>query len=149
MGKLSLLIISGAVAIASPCYAQSIQLPGEFAPGTSMGFGARGTTWTPVTSSTPLPTAAKQEAYTLVSANEPTAPVTVYGGHYVVTQSCASYGTVTLRYRGPDGATMTPLISRTSADFAGGTLVAIGSNAIVDATLSNTTGCNVQIARLP
>ena len=129
--------------------AQTVRLPGNFAPGSSMGFGAADDAWTPVTEATPLPTAPKREAYTLVSANAPAAPATVYGGQYVVTQGCAAYGTVTVRYRGPDGATMLPLLSRGASDSNGGTIVALGSAAMIDATVSGTTGCNVQIARLP
>lgn len=135
--------------VGSGAGAQSVRLPGNFAPGASIGYGAADDNWTAVTEATPLPTAPKQESYVLVSANASTGPATLYGGTYVVTQGCAGYGTVTLRYRGPDGATMLPLLSRTASDSSGGTVVALGSNAMVDATLVGTTGCNVQIARLP
>jgi hypothetical protein len=129
--------------------AQTVSLPGGYAPGSAVGYGAPDAPFVPVTPTTPLPTAPKQEAFTLVAANEPAAPVVLYGGSYVLTQGCASYGAVTLRYRGPDGGSMVVLATKTAADAAGGTVYAFGSNAYVDAAVSGTTGCNVQIARLP
>lgn len=97
---------------------------------------------------TPLPVAGKQEAVALVSANTATAPATLYGGTYVLNQLCTAYGTVALRYRGPDGATMLPLIMKAAADTAG-TAVQFGSGQVVDVALSGTTGCNVTLSRIP
>lgn len=129
--------------------AQSVRLPGGFVPGAGVGYGAAGDSWTAVTAATPLPVAAKAEAFQLVTANVASAPVTVYGGSYVVAQACAGYGTVTVRYRGPDGGAMLPLLTRTAADAAGGTLVSLGTATTIDATVTGTTGCNVSLSRVP
>ena len=136
-------------ASAAPVAAQDVRLPGRLAPGAAIGFGAEGTSWTPVTPATPLPVADRQESFALVVANSSAAPATVYGGRYVVTQNCASYGTVSVRYRGPDGVAMATLFARTAADAGGGTLVTLGSNAVVDATVADATGCNVSLSRVP
>lgn len=103
------------------------------------------------TASAPLPvlTINRTEAFQLATANTATAPVTLIGGAYVFTQTCSGYGSVTLRYRGPDGATMTSMLSKTAADTAGGTIASFGNGAIVDVALSGTTGCNVTLARIP
>jgi hypothetical protein len=91
----------------------------------------------------------KQEVFALVAANVPSAPATVTGGSYILTQDCSAYGSLTLRYQGPDGATMTALLTKTSTDIGGGTLVSLGSAQVVDVTLSGTTGCNAKLARNP
>ena len=102
-----------------------------------------------VSSTYPMPTAAKQESVTLIAANTPASAATVYGGNYAFSQTCSAYGTLTLRYRGPDGATMLTLVSKTASDSTGATLVQLGSNAVVDATVSGTTGCNATLSRVP
>lgn len=101
-----------------------------------------------------LPTAsalaqtALRERVQLITANATTGPVQVYGGTYVVTQSCTTYGTVTVRYRDPAGA-MLVLFTKTTADTGGGTQVTLGSDAVMDATVTGTAGCNVSAARVP
>lgn len=89
------------------------------------------------------------EVFSLVAANTPAAAATVYGGAYVLAQACTSYGTVTVRYRGPDGATMLPLLSKTAPDAGGGTLLSLGSGAVIDATITGGAGCNVSLSRVP
>lgn len=105
----------------------------------------------PITPAAPLPvlTINRTESFQLVTANTASAPATLIGGAYVFTQTCSGYGSVTLRYRGPDGATMTPMVSKTAADTSGGTIASFGNGAIVDVVLSGTTGCNVTLARIP
>lgn len=134
----------------APVAAQSrVQTPGGTAPGTSVGYGAKDGAWTPVTTATPLPTGGKQESFVLVASNTPASPVTAYGGTYVFSQACSAYGTLSLRYRGPDGATMMAMLSKTAADTAGGTMIALGTNAVIDATVSGTTACNATLTRIP
>lgn len=97
----------------------------------------------------PLPVSGRQELLTLITANAPAAPVAVYGGTYVYSQGCTAYGSLTLRYRGPDGVTMITMVTKTASDNAGGTLLSLGTNAIVDVAISGTTGCNATLARIP
>lgn len=105
----------------------------------------------PTTASAPLPvlTINRAETFQLATANTPSAPVTLVGGSYILAQSCAAYGSVSLRYRGPDGGAMVAMVTKTAADSAGGTLVQLGGGAIVDVSLSGTTGCNVSLTRVP
>lgn len=103
----------------------------------------------PIDISNPLPVSGRQELITLATANVPATAVAVYGGTYVFSQGCASYGTLTLRYRGADGATMITMVTKTASDNAGGTLLSLGTNAIVDVAISGTTGCNATLARIP
>lgn len=102
-----------------------------------------------VSTAEPLPTTSRVETFRLATANVPGNAATLFGGSYVLTQACASYGTVTLRYLGPDGTTMTAMLTKTASDSAGGTLVSLGASAIVDVTLAGTTGCNVTLSRIP
>ncbi|WP_153006114.1 hypothetical protein [Sphingomonas sanguinis] len=104
---------------------------------------------TPIDILNPLPVAGRQEAVTLATANVAAPAAKVYGGTYVFNQGCGAYGSVALRYRAADGATMITLVTKTSADSAGGTLLSLGTNTIVDVALSGTTGCNVTLARIP
>ncbi|WP_343528769.1 hypothetical protein [Sphingomonas sp.] len=90
-----------------------------------------------------------REAFQLASGNTASSPATLFGGAYVLTQGCTTYGTVTLRYRGPDGVTMIGMVSKTAADSGGGTVVSFGGGAIVDVSLSGTAGCNVALSRVP
>lgn len=145
-GVLALACLStGAVAQSLP----PIAAPSNIIPPAGVAFNAADGTPRIATPSTPLPVAARGEAFQLVTANVPIAPVTLAGGNYVLTQLCATYGSIALRYRGPDGATMIQLVSKTAADSGGGTVLAFGTNAIVDAALSGTTGCNATLARIP
>lgn len=132
--------------------AKSVQSPGGYAPVSAPCVQQADGSCVPVNGDAPLPVTGHQEAAQIVSANVARAPQTVYGGIYTLMQSCASYagGMLTLRYRGPDGVTMMPLLSRTETDTGGGTLITLGSNAVVDVTLpTGATGCNAMLARVP
>lgn len=102
-----------------------------------------------VSPSTPLPVAGRQELVTLATANAASAPATLYGGTYVLNQACSAYGTLTLRYRSPDGVTMLSLSSKTAPDSGGGTTLQFGSGQVVDVALANTTGCYATLSRVP
>ena len=146
--------LAGAMALAccsAGAGAQSlppIVAPSNIVPPAGVAFtGADGKTYI-ATPAMPLPVAGKQESAALVSANMPAAAVTLYGGSYVLSQLCATYGSVTLRYRAADGVTMTPLVTKIAAD-AVATVLQFGSGAVVDATVTGTTGCNVTLSRIP
>lgn len=93
-------------------------------------------------------TAGRQEVARLATANTAAAGMAIYGGNYILNQACSTYGTVAFRYRGPDGTTMTTLLTRAGAENAG-TLVQLGSGQFVDVVLTGTTGCNVTLSRIP
>lgn len=98
---------------------------------------------------TGVPTGAgRQEVVQLVANNTAAPAAPMFGGKYIMTQACTAYGSVTLRYRGPDGTTMVALATKTAAE-AGGTTVELGSKQVVDVALTGTTGCNVTLARVP
>lgn len=145
----------GAMALAclsAPGLAQTslpqIVPPSTIIPPAGVAFvGADGKTYI-AAPATPLPVAGKQESAALVTANAPAAAVTLYGGSYVLNQLCATYGSVALRYRAADGVTMTPLVTKVAADTVA-TVVQFGSGAVVDATVSASTGCNVTLSRIP
>lgn len=132
-------------------HAQSkpVAAPGSFVPQGAIAYGASGAVATPVTPTSPLPVMTRGESFQLITANASAPAAGLVGGAYVFTQLCTGYGTVTLRYRGPDGATMIALLSKTAADSGGGTILSFGSNAIVDVTVSGTTGCNATLAKMP
>ncbi|QPT08571.1 hypothetical protein [Sphingomonas paucimobilis] len=92
--------------------------------------------------------AGRQEVAQLATSNTASPAVTMFGGTYIMTQACTAYGSVVLRYRGPDGSTMVPLLTKTAGE-AGGTTVQLGSKQVVDVALTSTTGCNVTLARVP
>ncbi len=147
--------IALAICLAAPAAAQTYPLSaspeGWARPTVPCVYDPIAKTCAPITPSAPLPvlTTNRTETIQLATANTAAAPVTLIGGSYVFTQGCATYGTVTLRYRGPDGATMTAMLSKTAADSGGGTIASFGTGAIVDVTLSGTTGCNATLARIP
>lgn len=91
----------------------------------------------------------KQEAFPLIAANVPSAPATVFGGNYILEQTCTAYGTVTIQRLGPDGTTYLTIASYTASDTMGGHALAFGSLAKVRMTVSGTTGCNALLARVP
>ena len=130
-------------------WAQTVTLPSGNAPGYAIGYGTSGGPYVAVDSANPLPVGGKQEGFALVAANTPSVAQTVYGGDYILAQACGAYGTVALQVRGPDGATFQTIVSKTAADAPGGTGVALGSAAVVQATVSGTTGCNVTLSRVP
>lgn len=128
--------------------------PATTVPLSGVGYGGVGADAIAVDAAHPLPVATngRQESYSLAAGNTSSATQTIYGGGYVFSQSCTSYGGggLTLRYRGPDGATMMTLLTKTASDSAGGTLVSLASNAVVDVALpSGSTGCNATLARVP
>mgnify|MGYP001167736498 FL=1 len=138
--------------LAAQMTAPRIEAPAGYAPIYAPCIAQVDGSCVPASSTEPLPTAAKQEAFQLVTANAPAAPATVYGGIYALSQSCASYngGALVLRYRGPDGATMLALHSLNTSDTGGGTLVSLGSGAVVDIALpSGSSACNAILARVP
>lgn len=97
---------------------------------------------------TPIGPAARDQSVPLATANAPSGPATLYGGNYILTQLCTGYGSVALRYRAPDGATMVTLTTKSGPDAAG-TLLQFGSGQVVDVALASTTGCNVILSRIP
>jgi hypothetical protein len=90
-----------------------------------------------------------QQSFALVTANVAAPAITAYGGNYILSQTCGTYGTVTLQVRGPDGATYQTVVSKTAADTTGGSIISLASFANVRATLTGTAGCYVQLARVP
>jgi len=90
-----------------------------------------------------------QEVIQLVTANVASAAQTVYGGNYIFSQTCTTYGTDALQVRGPDGATYQTVISLAASDTTGGTAVSLGSSALVKAVVTGTTGCNATLSRVP
>lgn len=148
IGAIALVLVPSATFAQS---AKSVAAPAGFAPLQAPCSVQSDGSCAPLGPANPLPVATngKQETYNLVAANAASAPQAVYGGAYVFSQVCTGYGSVTLRYRGPDGSTMLTLISKTSADSAGGALVTLASATVVDAAIAGTTGCNVTLSRVP
>ncbi len=126
-----------------------VAAPGAFTPQTAMSFGAIGEKATPVTPATPLPTGGVREAYQLITANTPGASVKLYGGDYILSQLCSSYGSLRLEVLGADGLTWLPLVTKTASDSGSGTGVALGSYAAVRVTVSGTAGCYASLSRVP
>jgi len=91
----------------------------------------------------------RRESFQLIAANTPSAAVTVFGGDYIISQTCTAYGTVTLQVLGPDGATWLTLGTFTGTDTGNGTGGTIGSYAQIRMTVSGTSGCNAVLARVP
>lgn len=137
----------------APCRAQtSVKLPAGYAPGSAIGFGPADGTFVPVTPVTPLPTAGKQEVLPLATANAAATAVTAYGGDYLLSQTCASYGngSLALQVLGPDGATYQTVLTRSTADSTGPSGIVLGSSAVVRVTLpAGSTGCAATLSRVP
>jgi len=153
---MTLLRWAGAIALAclpaAPAVGQEypkIVAPSSIVPPSGVAYKAADGSTNVVSPVTPLPVAGRQEVVALATANAAAPAVAVYGGSYVLNQGCTAYGSVTLRYRAADGATMLTLLSKTAADSTGGTLISLGTNTIVDVALSGTTGCNATLARIP
>lgn len=150
------MILFVAAALCAPASAQDAYRPGlpptdsNPAPQKTMCWdGAR---WRACSAETPIPVGGKQESTALVVGNVARPAATLYGGSYILTQACSAYvgEGLTVSYRGPDGATFVPLVSKTAADAGGGTELTLGSGAVVRATIAaGTTGCEAQIARVP
>lgn len=155
---MTFLRMAGAMALALLCAqggamaqttAASVQAPAGYAPMQATCVKQLDGTCSPVSATAPLPTTGFADSFGLAAANVPASAVTVAGGRYVVSQVCSAYGTLTVRYRGPDGATMLTLLSKTAADSGGGTLITLAAGAVIDATVSGTTGCNATLVRVP
>lgn len=146
-GGIAGLALAGLCALPAP--AQQAYAPAGYAPLSAPCSTQPDGTCAGVSPTTPLPVQAKQELVQLAAGNTAAAAQTVYGGTYWLNQICTGYGSVALRYRGPDGATMLTLIAKTAADTAGGTQVQFGSGTTVDIVLNGTTGCSVQLSRVP
>lgn len=102
----------------------------------------------PAGGANPLPVAGKVESAVLATANVPAGPVTLYGGLYVLNQTCSSYGTLSLRYRAADGVTMVTLMTKSAADISG-TALQFGSGQVVDVALAGTADCAATLNRVP
>lgn len=151
----ALSIWAGALALACiPVSAAAQTYPKIIAPSTivppsGMAYSDDTGTTQIVSPTKPLPTGGVREAFQLVSANTPITSATVYGGDYILAQTCSSYGTVTLQVRGPDASTWLTLVTKTAADTGSGTGIALGSYAVVRVTVSATTGCFASLSRVP
>ncbi len=143
------LALLAAPALTAAQSTKPVAAPGAYTPQSAMSFGAIGEKATPVTLSTPLPVGGVRETFQMVSANTPVASATVYGGDYILAQTCAGYGTLTLQVRGPDATTWLPLVTKTASDTGSGTGIALGSYAVVRVTVSGTTGCAASLSRVP
>lgn len=92
---------------------------------------------------------AVRESFALATANVPSAAATVFGGNYIFSQTCTTYGTITLQVRKADGTTYKTVISKTADDAGADTGLSLGSFAVVRVTVTGTTGCNALLARVP
>jgi hypothetical protein len=92
---------------------------------------------------------AVRESFTLVTANVPSAPVTVFGGNYIFSQTCTTYGTLTLQARKADGTTYKTILTKTADDAGTDTGLSLGSFAVVRVTVAGTAGCSALLARVP
>lgn len=90
----------------------------------------------------------RQEQVVLAAANKASAPVTLYGGNYVLAQACSIYGQIALRYRDPAG-NMIQLLTKAGADAGGGTSLQFAAGTVVDVVLTGTAGANVTLSRVP
>ncbi|MDQ1229313.1 hypothetical protein [Sphingomonas sp. SORGH_AS_0879] len=126
-----------------------IAAPGASTPQTAIAFGGIGEKAMPVTPATPLPVGGVREAFQLVSANTPSIPVKLYGGDYILSQLCGTYGTFKLEVLGADGLTWLPLVTKTASDSGSGTGVALGSFAMVRGSVNGTSGCYASLSRVP
>lgn len=145
------IVMAGAAiaCVASPALAQQVQAPAGYAPLSAPCVVQGDGRCAAISGDTPMPVASKAERLVLASNNVAAAPVAALGGLYILNQMCSGYGTVVLRYLAADGSTMLPLVSRSVGDAGGGTSLYIGAGTIVDVQLSGTTGCGVQLARVP
>jgi hypothetical protein len=144
-------LVAASISATAPAQStgSSVIFPSGWAPGQSPCVKQSDGTCAPVSATTPLPIASKQESFRLVSANTPSAAATVFGGDYILSQTCAAYGTLNLQVLGPDGAVYATVLTKTASDAGGGTSVALGSYAMVRVTVTGTTTCNAILARVP
>lgn len=143
-------VAGAAMAMASPsALAQQVQAPAGYAPLTAPCVVQGDGRCTAISGDAPMPVASKAERLVLASNNVAAAPAPALGGLYILNQMCSGYGSVVLRYLAADGSTMLPLVSRSAGDAGGGTSLYLGAGTVVDVQLSGTTGCGVQLARVP
>ena len=128
--------------------AQSVKFPAFYAPGMSPCVQQADGTCRPVSNAQPLPVGV-QESFQLAAANTPSAPVTLFGGDYILSQTCSGYGTLALQVLGADATTWSPLVTKSTADTAGGSGLSLGSYSVVRVALTGTTGCYANLARVP
>ncbi|WP_341210664.1 hypothetical protein [Sphingomonas paucimobilis] len=148
MRRLLLLIAAACPAVALAQNYPPTGAPGSLVPLTGSSFTNGAGKTLGVTPATPLPVAEKQESVLLASGNVAVPAGTLYGGNYILNQTCSGYGTVALRYQAADGVTMVSLLTKSVADTSG-TVLQFGSSAVVDVLLTGTTGCNVTLSRIP
>ncbi|TCP33287.1 hypothetical protein [Sphingomonas sp. BK235] len=152
----TLLLRAGAIAlalipaIASAQTAASVAAPAGYAPMSAACVAQVDGSCVAVSAAAPLPTGSVRETVRLALANVPSAAQTIYGGTYILTQSCSAYGTLNFQVLGPDGVTFATAASKTASDTgASGTVIGLGSNASVRVTISGTTGCAAILSRVP
>lgn len=90
----------------------------------------------------------RQERVVLAAANKASAPVTLYGGNYVLAHACSTYGQIALRYRDPAG-NMVQLLTKGGPDAGGGTSLQFAAGTVVEVVLTGTAGANVTLSRVP
>lgn len=129
--------------------AQKVEAPGGYAPLTAPCSVQDDGVCRPLSATAPLPIKAPSERLALVSGNIAAGAFTVTGGRYILSQSCAGYGSLTLRYLAADGTTMLPLVAKAASDVTVGTSLFLANAAVVDAAISGTTGCNAILSRVP
>ncbi|WP_312490777.1 hypothetical protein [Sphingomonas sp.] len=142
-------IAGTALLAAGPAMAQQVAAPAGYAPLTAPCSVQADGRCAATSGETPMPVATRAERLVLATNNVAAGPLTAVGGLYVLNQGCGAYGAVTLRYLAADGVSMLPLLTRTVSDTNGGTSLYLGAGAVVDISLTGTTGCNVQLARVP
>lgn len=147
-GAIALACLLAAPAVGQTTYPKIIA-PSTIVPPQGVAFADTDGSTKIASPATPLPVAGRQEMVTLATANTAAPAATLYGGTYILNQACSAYGSVTLRYRSPDGATMLPLTTKSAPDSGGGSTIQFGSAQVVDVTLTGTTGCNVTLSRVP
>lgn len=90
-----------------------------------------------------------RESFKLASGNVPSAPVAVFGGSYILSQQCSSYGTLEFQVLAPDGTTWQVILSKQATDGGGGTALTLGSYARARVVLTGTSACSATLARVP
>jgi hypothetical protein len=119
---------------------------------TTLATGQVGEEAVQVSPANPLPVTvaggfSKQESFQLATNNVAANSVTAFGGSYIFSQVCTTYGSISLQVRGPDGNFQT-MVTKTATE-TGGSSVLVGSGAVMRVTLSGTTGCNASLSRVP
>ncbi|HIV78079.1 MAG TPA: hypothetical protein H9899_11215 [Candidatus Sphingomonas excrementigallinarum] len=149
-GAIALACLLAAPAVGQTTYPKIIA-PSTIVPPSGVAYSDADGSTKVASPTTPLPVTpvARTEAVQLIAASTSTGTQTLFGGNYAFAQSCINYNgqTITLRYRGPDGATMQTAATKTATDVS---LVAVPAGAVMDATVpSAAIGCNASITRIP